>query len=172
MTGTRPRPAQAERLAEQERVLRAQSRKAGLVIGIVALLGLVIAVLAVTAGPASGEEYVEDHYLRAPHLDLRSGSVVVDAYTAGRRPADVAADIARGARPLDHRRTANGEHYLQYKKDIVAVLPHGTGSLVVADDYRDMHLVFRDDVGGWWSATPPGSSHGGGWVGGGSGLGK
>ncbi|NUP28543.1 MAG: DUF4247 domain-containing protein [Nocardia sp.] len=112
---------------------------------------------------AGVRSYVASHYSRATKLDEANNGL---AYTSNKSPAATADDITRGVRQLD-RRTAGATTYLQYRDDIIAVSPNGTGSKILLDDYRNGHRRHHSAVSafGWPSDNS-------GFRGGGSGDGK
>ncbi|MFI2333874.1 DUF4247 domain-containing protein [Nocardia rhamnosiphila] len=107
--------------------------------------------------------YIGSHYTRAPKLDEANNGT---AYTSGKSPTATADDITKGVRQLD-RRTTGATTYLQYRDDIIAISPNGTGAKVLVDDYRTGHRRHHSAVSvfGWPSDNT-------GFRGGGSGDGK
>ena len=107
--------------------------------------------------------YIGSHYTRAPKLDEANNGT---AYTSNKSPTATADEITKGVRQLD-RRTAGATTYLQYRDDIIAITPNGSGSKVLLDDYRNGHRRHHSAVSvfGWPSDNSS-------FRGGGSGEGK
>ncbi|WP_327147688.1 DUF4247 domain-containing protein [Nocardia sp. NBC_01329] len=107
--------------------------------------------------------YVGSHYTRAPKLDEANNGL---AYTSNRSATATADEIAKGVRQLD-RRTTGATTYLQYRNDIIAISPNGSGAKILLDDYRTGHRRHHSAVSvfGWPSDNS-------GFRGGGSGEGK
>lgn len=112
----------------------------------------------------SPRSYVSGHYSRASRYD--SGSA--RAYTSGKSPTKVAGDIADDWKPAGRVVDGSGV-YLRYSRDLVAVRPHGSGSLITVDKFSHGYHYFYSHVGGWW--LPIGGS-GERFRGGGPGAGK
>jgi hypothetical protein len=101
---------------------------------------------------------IERSYTRTAALDEGRGK----AYTSTQSPAVVASQIADASSPVDER-SADGVHYLQYTRHIVAVSPHDGGSKVLLDDYRDGYQRYAPVFLLWgWSSSPPSPFRGGG----------
>lgn len=95
----------------------------------------------------SARAYISSHYARAPKLDEPNDG---RAYTANKTPTAVADEITKAARPLD-RRTSGSLTFLQYRDDIIAISPHGSGAKILVDDYRTGHRRHIGFIGvfGW-----------------------
>ncbi|MCX0274175.1 DUF4247 domain-containing protein [Nocardia zapadnayensis] len=136
---------------------------------VVAALCAVLAVVLSGCGSDDDDDdngvraYITSHYARAPKLDEANNGL---AYTAGKSPTATADEITKAARPLD-RRTAGATTYLQYRNDIVAITPNGSGAKILLDDYRTGHRRHHSAIAffGWPSDNT-------GFRGGGSGDGK
>ncbi|MGH8791583.1 MAG: DUF4247 domain-containing protein [Stackebrandtia sp.] len=147
--------------------------KRWLIFGVVALAGLLIALVVVANNSDKDPRpFIQKTYDRSAELDESDGG---QAYVSPRSPADVADEIHDNARSVD-RKAGEGAEFLQYRDDIVAVTPHEGGSKIYVDDYRTAHNRYSGHStygfiflgGGGWSSTPPS----GGFRGGGSGFGK
>lgn len=111
----------------------------------------------------SARSYISSHYTRAPKLDEANNGM---AYTANKTPTVVADEITKASRPLD-RRTSGPLTFLQYRDDIIAISPHGSGAEILVDEYRNGHRRHHSYVSvfGWPSDNSS-------FRGGGSGEGK
>lgn len=131
---------------------------------------MVCAILAVVLSGCGSDDddegirsYIAANYTRATKLDEANNGT---AYTASKKPTAVADEITKAIRPLD-RRTAGATTYLQYRDDIIAISPNGSGAKILLDDYRTGHRRHHSAVSvfGWPSDNT-------GFRGGGSGEGK
>lgn len=101
---------------------------------------------------------ISSRYTRASSLDQGNGR----AYTSSSQPASVATQIAADSEPVKQR-SDNGTYYLQYTKHIVAISPHGSGSKILLDNYRDGYQRHSSVFILWgWSSSPPSPFRGGG----------
>lgn len=123
------------------------SRRSWLFAVCVVILTVVLSGCGSDDDDAGVRSYIGSHYTRAPQLDEANNGV---AYTSDRSPTATADDITKGVRQLD-RRTAGATTYLQYRDDIIAISPNGTGAKVMLDDYRTGHRRHHSAVGvfGW-----------------------
>jgi hypothetical protein len=139
--------------------------KRWLIFGGIAVVGLIIAVIAINATSASPRKFIRDNYACDVDPTQRDNATC----TTSGSPGDIADTIASDTRPIDQ-----GVHddieFLQYEDDIVAVTSDGSGSRITVDDYEtgyrhySSHFVFF----GWSSYRPSGGSgYGGGYGGGG-----
>ncbi len=112
----------------------------------------------------SPRSYVSGHYSRASRFDSGTGR----AYTSSAAPSIVAAAIASHWKPAGRVVDGSGV-YLRYSDDMVAVRPHGRGSLITVDGFRNGYHHYYSHVGGYW--LPIGGS-GERFRGGGPGAGK
>ncbi|HIV58859.1 MAG TPA: DUF4247 domain-containing protein [Candidatus Stackebrandtia faecavium] len=145
------------------------SKSAGwAVFGIVAAIGLLIAIVAVSNTSASPREFIAKKYdcnvnpTKSEEATCTSRSTVLSTANA----------ISRDTRPID-RGEHDGMRFLQYDKEIVAISDRGGKTEVEIDDYDDAYRRHSSHIAFFgWSSTGPRSSHGGGYGGGGFGGGK
>ncbi|MFD0556739.1 uncharacterized protein DUF4247 [Stackebrandtia endophytica] len=135
-------------------------RNRGLIVGaVIAGIGLLIAMIAITSSSASPRGYIGANY-RCNFDPTEIDSVICQSNL---RPSNVAAAIARDVSPIDRRTADNGTVFLQYSDDIVAIKSTATGSEIEVDDYDRgyrKHLTYIG-VFGWSSSRPGGSGFGG-----------
>lgn len=112
---------------------------------------------------SEARSYITSHYTRAANLDETNDG---RAYTANKPPGAVADEITQAVLPLD-RRSSGPMTFLQYRDDIIAISPDGSGAKVLVDDYRNGYRRHHSYVSvfGWPSDNS-------GFRGGGSGDGK
>lgn len=99
---------------------------------------------------SSVRSYVADNYDKGE----RQGEEEKDAevYTSGKKPTEVADDIAEHRKPGDRHTTPSGL-FLRYSKDFVAVLPQeGGGSRILIEDEDRGYAHFYPILGGWWGS--------------------
>ncbi|MGW0177743.1 DUF4247 domain-containing protein [Nocardia sp. NPDC003345] len=140
------------------------SRKSWVIAAMCAVLAAVLVGCGSDDDDNSGaRSYIGSHYTRAAKLDEANNGM---AYTANKAPNTAADEIAKASRPLD-RRTSGPMTFLQYRDDIIAVSPNGSGAKILVDDYRNGHRRHHSYVSafGWPSDNS-------GFRGGGSGDGK
>ncbi|WP_435590273.1 DUF4247 domain-containing protein [Nocardia sp. bgisy118] len=126
------------------------------VIGFAALTALLLSVVGCGKDIQSARDFIAAKYSRATSLDqVNDGR----AYTAALAPAAVGNAIAAAEKPLDNRRVGD-RTYLQYRNDIVTVAPHGTGSMILVDQYGNGYRRHHSTVSGFgWPSQPPGSEY-------------
>lgn len=89
--------------------------------------------------------YVSGHYTRASAYDRGTGR----AYTSSSAPSIVAGAIAHSWRPAGRVVDGSGI-YLRYSDDLIAIRPHGHGSLITVDGFRNGYHHYYSHVGGYW----------------------
>ena len=140
------------------------SRQSWVIAAVCAILACVLSGCGSDDDDGDGaRSYITSHDTRAANLDEANDG---RAYTANKQPGAVADEITKAARPLD-RRSSGPTTFLQYRDDIIAISPYGSGSKILVDDYRNgyrRHHAFVS-VFGWPSDNS-------GFRGGGSGDGK
>ncbi|WP_058855865.1 DUF4247 domain-containing protein [Nocardia jinanensis] len=107
---------------------------------------------------AGVRSYIGSHYTRATKLDEANNGI---AYTSNKSPTATADEITKGVRQLD-RRTAGATTYLQYRDDIIAISPNGTGARILLDDYRNGHRRHHSAVSAFGWPSDNSSFRGGG----------
>jgi len=130
-----------------------------IVIAVIAGLGLIIALIAITSTSASPRGFIGANY-RCNFDPTEIDSVICQA---DGQPTNIAAAIARDVSPIDRRTADNGVVFLQYSDDIVAIKPTAMGSEIELDDYDrgySKHVAFIG-LFGWSSSRPGGSGFGG-----------
>ncbi|TQM32109.1 DUF4247 domain-containing protein [Nocardia bhagyanarayanae] len=126
------------------------------VIGFVAVAALLFSVVGCGDDIESARDFVAAKYSRATSLDQANDG---RAYTAALAPAAVGSAIAAASQPLDNRRVGD-RTYLQYRNDIITVAPHGTGSMILVDQYGNGYRRHQPTVSGFgWPSQPPGSEY-------------
>lgn len=140
------------------------SRKSWVIAAVCAILTVALSGCGSDDDDGSGaRSYITSHYTRAANLDEANDG---RAYTANNPPGAVADEITQAALPLD-RRSSGPMTFLQYRDDIIAISPNGSGAKVLVDDYRNGYRRHHSYVSvfGWPSDNS-------GFRGGGSGDGK
>lgn len=118
-----------------------------LVIGVaIALVGALIAALAVFTGNFSPRGYVEDRYTRAASHDIGDDAL---AYTSRKSPSAVAGEVTGAWQPADQYVDGSGI-YLRYDEDSVVILPLATGSLILLERLSTAYPRYHGIVGGGW----------------------
>ncbi|WP_243791295.1 DUF4247 domain-containing protein [Saccharopolyspora gloriosae] len=116
--------------------------------GIVVVLALIIALVAIFSGGSGPRGYASGHYQRASSLDIR-GDSDNKAYTSPKPVPVVARDITSRWRPQAQQTDASGV-YLRYSDDAVIIQPRGTGSVIHVMDVDRAYRHYHSHVGGAW----------------------
>lgn len=134
------------------------------IVGIaLALVGVLVAGISIVGGNFSVRGYVADKFQRSRANDIDDDAM---AYTSGKTPSAVAAQITKAWEPADEVVDASGV-YLRYSNDSVVILPAAVGSLILVEDVRTARHRYSGHTGGYW-----GWGSGNGVRGGGPGSGK
>lgn len=139
------------------------SRKTWVIAAVCAIIACVLSGCGSGDNRAGPRSYITSHYSRATNLDEQNNG---RAYTANKRPGAVADEISKAARPLD-RRSSGAMTFLQYRDDIIAVSPNGSGTKILVDDYRNGYRRHHSYMGAFGWPSDNSSFRGGG-----SGAGK
>ncbi|CAM3351581.1 DUF4247 domain-containing protein [Stackebrandtia soli] len=133
------------------------------IFGTVAVIGLVIAAVAIGSTSGSPRDFIDDKYRCSPDPEDHDSAVC----TSSSSPSTVASEIRRAVRPIDtHSDYQSGATFFQYRDDILAIFPDGSGSRIEIDDYNRGYTRHSTYIGTYWSSTRPGSSSGSGGYGG------
>lgn len=135
------------------------SRKSWVIAAVCAVLVCVLSGCGSDDDDSRGaRSYISSHYTRAPNLDEKNNG---RAYAANKQPGTVADEITGAARPLD-RRSSGPMTFLQYRDDIIAVSPNGSGTKILVDDYRNGYRRHHSYVSVFgWPSTNSGFRGGG-----------
>ncbi|WP_280422367.1 DUF4247 domain-containing protein [Nocardia carnea] len=135
------------------------SRKSWVIAAVCAILSIALSGCGSDDDDGPGaRSYIGSHYTRAAKLDEANNGM---AYTATKQPGAVADEITKAARPLD-RRSSGPMTFLQYRDDIIAISPNGTGAKVLVDDYRNGHRRHHTYVSAFGWPSDNSSFRGGG----------
>lgn len=125
--------------------------------GALAVIGVLVAGVAVFTGSFSPRGYVADTYRRSAADDIDRDAV---AYRSSRPPSQVAKQITEAWKPAERYVDGSGV-YLRYDDDAVVVKPAGRGSLILVEKMTTAYPRYSGVVGGYWGWSR-GSVRGGG----------
>jgi hypothetical protein len=111
------------------------------VFGTVAIIGFVIAAVAIGSGSGSPRDFIDDTYRCTPDPEKFDSAVCRSSSS----PTTVSSEIRRAARPIDsHTDYASGAIFFQYR------------------DYNRGYTRHSTYIGSYWTSTRPGSGYNGG----------
>ena len=111
-----------------------------------AVVAALVAGFGIFYGNFSPRGYVQDRFTRAPAHDIGDDAT---AYTSGRTPSAVAADIINTWQPADQYVDGSGV-YLRYAEDSVVILPLAAGSLILLERISTAYPRYYGTVGNAW----------------------
>ncbi|MCX2733693.1 DUF4247 domain-containing protein [Saccharopolyspora sp. NFXS83] len=135
--------------------------------GIVVVIALAIALIAIFGGGSGPRGYVAGHYHRASSLDIR-GDSDNKAYTSPKPVPVVAREITSRWRPQSQQTDASGV-YLRYSDDAVIIQPRAAGSVIHVMDVDRAYRHYHSHVSHGWGGL---GTRGETFRGGGPGTGK
>lgn len=136
------------------------NRKQGwIVLAVLAGIGLLIAIIAVSSTSPSPRAFIGSTY----QCNYDPTSVDSAVCTARDTPSTVASAISGDVSPIDQRTGDDGTVFMQFSDDIVAIKSTATGSEIEIDDYDRGYAKHAAFIGifGWSSSRPGGSGFGG-----------
>lgn len=118
-----------------------------LVVGaVLAVVGLVVAGVAILHGNFSPRGYIADNFRRSPQNDIGADAL---AYTTPLAPSQVADMITDAWEPAGQYTDGSGV-YLRYDEDMVVIRPFGLGSLILVERLVTAYPRYADTIGGFW----------------------
>lgn len=123
-----------------------------------AVVGVLVAGVAILSGSFSPRGYVSDNFRRSAANDIGDDAV---AYTSPKAPSEVARQITDAWTPADRYVDGSGI-YLRYRDDAVVVLPATAGSLILVERLTTAYPRYSSTVGGHWGWGRGASVRGGG----------
>ncbi|MGC4808021.1 DUF4247 domain-containing protein [Micromonospora sp. DT233] len=123
-----------------------------------AVVGALIAAVAIFSGNFSPRGYVEDNYSRASSRDIGDDAI---AYTSPKSPSQVAKEVTDAWKPADEYVDGSGV-YLRYDDDSVVILPIAAGSVILLERMTTAHARYHSTVGSYWGWGRGNTVRGGG----------
>lgn len=123
-----------------------------------AVIGVLVAGVAVFTGSFSPRGYVADTFRRSAADDIGRDAV---AYRSSKPPSQVAKQITDAWKPAERYVDGSGV-YLRYDDDAVVVLPAARGSLILVEKMTTAYPRYSGVVGGYWGWSRGTSVRGGG----------
>lgn len=123
-----------------------------------AVIGLVVAGVAILHGDFSPRGYIADNFRRSPEHDIGDDAL---AYTTTLAPSQTARKIIDAWEPAQQYADGSGV-YLRYDEDMVVIRPFALGSLILVERLATAYPRYSDTVGGFWGWGRGVSVRGGG----------